>query len=415
MQQAHQRRTQLEQVSQPFGHARQATDSADMRSARVPLAWKNLTADRRKLSISIAGLGFVVLLIFMQLGFRNAMLDSSVEPIRKLDADLVLTGSTYYRFFTRSTFPRRRLYQALADPAVKSASPLYFERDAAVWKNPVDHTTDNIRVLAFDPDRPVFQIPEVRAHLRQLREPDTVMFDSDSRASLGTGSAGDVTELSGRRVRIVGTFEMGPDFAVDGTVIMSDQNFLRIFEDRTLPGSSLDSVDFGVIRLDNPHDAPAVQARLDKNLPDDVHVLTREEFAEAERAYWKKASPVGFVFGLGSVMGFVVGLVICYQILFSDISESLPQFATLKAIGYTNGYLRGIVVRQAVYLALLGFVPSLAITAALYALIATATGLMLRLTAALAVAVLVLTVVMCVISGLLAVRKVLAMDPAEVF
>ena len=65
-------------------------------------------------------------------------------------------------------------------------------------------------------------------------------------------------------------------------------------------------------------------------------------------------------------MGLIVGMVIVYQILFSDIASHLKEYATLKAIGYSNGYLRRTVPGAALILAILGFIPGLVLSVVLY-------------------------------------------------
>ena len=150
-------------------------------------------------------------------------------------------------------------------------------------------------------------------------------------------------------------------------------------------------------------------------LPDDVVVLTLEDFVAREKHFWQVSSPVGFVFGLGMVMGFIVGVVVCYQILSADVADHMAEFATLKAIGYPDRYLSGVVLQEAALLSLIGFAVGLAITTGLYALLRNSTGLPLELTFPRAALVLILTVLMCLASGLIAVRKVQHADPAEVF
>jgi putative ABC transport system permease protein len=84
-------------------------------------------------------------------------------------------------------------------------------------------------------------------------------------------------------------------------------------------------------------------------------------------------------------------------------------------MGYSNGYLSRVVLQQALILAVLGFLPGAAISIWLYHLASEATRLPIYLTSERALLVLVLTVAMCSLSALLALRKVRSVDPAEVF
>ena len=382
---------------------------------RVPLAWRNLTANRRRLFISVSGVTFSVYLMFMQLGFRNAMLDSSIEFIRLLDGDLFLLSSSKYRMFTADQFPRRRLYQALAHPSIERASPLYMEQVRSMWKNPQDRSTHVVRVMAFDPGHPIFLIPEINRHLQDLKQPDTVLVDSKCRGFVGGAQAGIQTELARRTVRVLGTFPLGTDFVVDGNVVMSDRNYLKLFPERNAAEPRLRKVEIGIIKLVPGVDANRMKHAISSDLPNDVMTLTKREFMSLEKGYWNEISPVGTVFAVGTAVGFVVGLVICYQILFTDLSDQLPQFGTLKAIGYSNRYLERVVLTHAFYLSLLSFILGWALSDASYRAITGLTGLVMRMTPNLAVLMFVLTVAMCTIAGGLATRKVVSADPAEVF
>lgn len=382
---------------------------------RVPLAWRNLTASKKRLAISTSGIVFAVVLMFMQIGFRNALLDSSVEMMSYLNGNLFLISSTKYRLLTNDPFPLRRVHQARGIPGVTDAWPLYIETEAAVWKNPLERSSHAIRVLGFDPNDEVFALPVVRDQQRVLLRPDTVLLDDRSREFVGIAPTGTKTELTGRSIEIVGHFTLGADFAVDGNLMTSDRTFERLFGNAHAMTSRLALVEIGVLRVADAGQIVLLQTQLQKALGHDVAVLTRPEFMAFERRYWEKASPVGFVFGLGTVVGFVVGVMICYQILFTDLSDQLPQFATLKAIGYDNGFLRRVVLVQSMLLSIFGYVPALGLSLLLYKLISVLAGLQMRLSGSLIVVMFGLTVVMCVLSGSLAVRKVLSTDPAEVF
>jgi len=227
---------------------------------------------------------------------------------------------------------------------------------------------------------------------------------------------GDETDLSGHRIRIVGYCDLGSDFAVEGTLIMNDETFINLLRKPYTLGDPYGEVELGLVRLAPGADVQTVRNRLQALLPEgDIDVLTKNELIAREKAYWLHNTPIGFVFGLGMVMGFIVGMVICYQILSSDVMDHLPEYATLKAIGYPNRYLSKVVLQQAVIIAAAGFVPGTLLSSVLYAILSWFTGLPLRFTPRGVFLVLGLTVFMCVLSGLLALRKVQEADPAEVF
>jgi putative ABC transport system permease protein len=146
-----------------------------------------------------------------------------------------------------------------------------------------------------------------------------------------------------------------------------------------------------------------------------VLVLTRAEFMDLEREYWNKTTPIGYIFAFGAVMGLIVGLIIVYQILFADVQDHLKEYATLKAMGYTHGYLRNVVLQEAIILAVLGFLPGMGIAHLVFTKGADATRLPLEMSLDSALSVFALTVAMCAGSGLMALRKLRAVDPAEVF
>lgn len=379
----------------------------------VPLAWRNLTADPRRLLMSMMGIGFATLLMLMQLGFRNSLVDSQVELVRKLDCDAIVISRSKYQLNRIEPFPRRRLFQALAADDVVSATPLYLALPEALWKNPSDRTRHRIRVVGIDPEVPIFNSPDLAAQQQKLTIPDTVLTDARCRGHVGRATEGEITELTKRRIKIAGEFLLGTDFYVDGTVVTSDRTFFNLFPDYRAYDTKLSRVEMGLLRL-RPDAYPEKQiARLNSILPADVTVLSRDGFINLERDYWMRNSPVGLVFNLGTIVGFIVGVVICSQILFTEVSEKRPQFATLKAIGYSNSYLRSVVLTQACLMALMGFLPGLLASWLTYQLIAELTGLLMRLSPQLALTVLGLTIGMCLVSGLSAVKQVLEMDPAS--
>lgn len=397
----------------------------------IPLAWLQLTRDRARLLAAVAGVAFAVLLVFMQFGFSNALYASAVRFHGGLVGDLFLINPQSAYLVRTVPFSRRRLYQVRGFEEVESVSPLY--ATVAMWKNPFDGSTRNIFLVGVDPTENVIELPGVEGNRRLIRFPDVVLFDEGSRPEYGPvvdefKSSKTVTvdlergsmavkrgnrvhvEVSNRHVTVAGLFRLGTSFGVDGTLLTSDLNFLRL-----LPSREKGLIDIGVIKLRSGVDPDAMRAVLAAYLPNDVVVLTKHEFMEREKAYWATTTPIGFVFTFGAIIGLVVGLVIVYQILFADISEHLAEYATLKAMGYTNRYLFSVVFQEATILAVLGYIPGFLVSLWLYRLAESATLLPMRMSLSLQLSVLGLTVGMCCASGAIALRKVRSADPADVF
>ncbi len=174
-------------------------------------------------------------------------------------------------------------------------------------------------------------------------------------------------------------------------------------------------IDIGVIKLKPDADVQLVLAHLKSRLPKDVKVLTLEEYAQAEIAFWNASTPVGYTFDLGVVIAFIVGAVIVYQILYSDVTDHLPEYATLKAMGFRDRYFLIVVFQESLILAALGFIPGTLIALGLYQITYIATLLPMAMDGGRVVFVFALTAIMCSVSAATAVRKLQAADPADIF
>ena len=381
----------------------------------TPLAWRNFSHSRARLIGSLAGVTFAVILMFVEMGFLNGLYDNHTRFVDKLNADLLIVNADKEAVIPLQPFPRRRLFQARGQPGVAAAYGLRMEEMHSFLKNDRDGLQYPILILGFDPAEPVFLIPEVLAASRQLTVSDTVLVDSEAKDFYGDRRPGYEAEISGRRMRIVGTYPLGPDFRVDGTAIVSERTFLNTFPDPQSGETLPDRIEFGLVKLVPGASLRETRRALESVLPEDVRVLTKTEFSDRIRAYWGASKPVGYVFGTGMVVGFLIGVTICYQILYTGILDHLPQYATIKAIGYDDAYLVRLVVEEAVYLGAGGFVPGLLLSAAIYAALQVYTSVPMHLSLTRMTVVFVLTIAMCVVSALIAVRKAIEADPADVF
>jgi putative ABC transport system permease protein len=382
---------------------------------KMPVALQILIHTPGRLAVSLGGILLAVMLMFSQIGFRDGMFDSQAELINELNGDFFILNKLKHIMYDANTFPSRRIYQALAVPGVRAVRPLYMEIAVSNWRNPVTRKRRRIRVLAFNPADAVFRFPAVAAHADALKMPNTVLFDQKSRDCYGNPKPGTRTELANREVTVVGTFELGTDFLTDGNVIMSDRNFEMFFPDLSSRKPHLGRVAVGVVKVDPAFDSEAVGKALSATLPEDVIVLSKDELMEREKNFWHKNTAIGQIFMVGMVVALIVGIIICYQVLYTNVNNYLPQFATLKAIGFSDMYLIGVVLQQAVFLSVLGFLPALVGARILFWYVSSNTGLLMRLTPTRGVSVLLLTLAMCLFSGALAMRRVLTADPAEVF
>jgi putative ABC transport system permease protein len=373
-----------------------------------------LTRQPVRLLVALAGISFAGILMFMQLGFRDGLFDASVTVHRLFDADLVLISPRSASSVRMAGFPRRRLIQTLADPSVEGVTPVHW--GLMLWRNPETRRNRAILALGFNPDDPFFLDPGLAEQTGVLKQKGRILFDRLSRPEFGPiadwYNDGKVveTEIAGNRVRVEGLVSLGTSFGADGNLLTSTETFLDL-----MPQKSPGGIEVGLIRLQPGTDPDLTVERLQQRLPDDVTVLTKQGFIDFEQNYWKSSTSIGFIFTLGAAMGFVVGCVIVYQVLYTDVSDHLPEYATLMAMGYRMSHLLGVVMREGFYLAALGYVPAYLAGQGLYWFVRDATKLPVGMDPARAITVLVMILVMCMLSSLLAMRRLIDADPAEIF
>ncbi|AHJ27710.1 ABC transporter permease DevC [Nodularia spumigena CS-584] len=386
----------------------------------IPVAWLQLVKQKLRFIVALAGIAFVSVLMFLQIGFQDALYASATQLHKNLDGNLFLISIQYQSLTSNQHFPRQRLYQLLGFEDVESVSPLYIQ--FAKLKNPTTGFKYPIYVLGFNPVESIINLPNIQQNLHLLQLPDQVLFDGASRPEFGplaeNFQQGNPVQaeifsyigLVGYKVKIGGLFSLGPSFGVDGNLIVSISTFLRIFQER-----SVQDIDIGLIKLKPGANPEKVLANLTANLPKDVTVISREDFIKLEKDYWALRTPIGFVFNFMVTMGFVVGVIVVYQILYSNISNHLAEYATLKAMGFKNKYLLSIVFQQAIILASLGYVPGFAISLGLYDIAKNATNLPVTMNSERAIFVFSLAIIMCLVSGFFSTNKLRNVDPADIF
>jgi putative ABC transport system permease protein len=354
-------------------------------------------------------------MMLFQVGLNSALFAQVVAPIKQMRADVVLLSAQFEFLGTSHEFPQGRLYSAQSDPAVEGATSLNL--GSLPFKNPATGRARDIFFLAFDPSEQPFTNPEIIAQQDKLKLESVILFDRLSRADYGpvaqmlSANNGEVdSEIVDRHVQIEGLFSMGVTFAADGNILMSRDTYLKIS-----PGARNDQISLGLLTLKPGADADAVAAALGKRLPDDVSVLSYRQFIAKEERYWADRTPIGFVITASMLVSLIVGAVIVYQILYTDVTDHLPEYATLKAIGFTDGYFVRLVLQESVILSVSGFVPGLGLAAGLYWATRTYGHMPAYLTCGNVALVFSLSLGMCLLAGALATRKLRRANPADIF
>ncbi len=379
----------------------------------IPLAWLQLSGERKRFFVAIAGITFAVAMMLFQMGLQSALFKQVVGPLLLIDGDIILVSPNYEYFGVGGGFPEIRLHQSRALEEVVDADAIRL--GCAPVRNVETGRERDIFIIAFDPSKSVFISPDIKKSQNLLKRDGAVLFDKLSRAQYGDVSGtfaknGSVrTEISGKKADIVGLMEIGPTFAADGNIVTS----LKTLSDMWHTSDGV--VDVGVVKLRKNSDAKSVADKLRAIYPNDVKVMTKSEFIDSEKEYWSVRTPIGFVIGASMAVAIFVGAVIVYQILYTDVSDHIPEYATLKAIGFSDSFFVWIISQESLILSVLGFIPGALLAELLYILTRKVANMPTYMSVSDLLIVLALTLVMCMSAGMLATRKLRKANPADIF
>jgi putative ABC transport system permease protein len=380
------------------------------------LSWLQLVQEKKRFAAAVAGITFAVMMMLFQIGLQSALFTQVVAPIRQMKADVVLISPQFEYLGSSHEFPAQLLYSAQGEPTVDTATAVYL--GSLPFKNPTTGRARDIFILAFNPAEKPFTNPQIISQQDKLKREGVVLFDQLSRPDYGnisqllktSDSDGVDSEVADRHIQIEGLFDMGVTFAADGNLLMGRDTYLHIS-----PGARGDQISLGLLTLKPGTDARVIAEKLDKRLPDGVTVLTYEQFIDKEKRYWADRTPIGFVITASMIVSLIVGAVIVYQILYTDVTDHLPEYATLKSIGFTDGSFIGLVLQESVILSVCGFLPGLGLAAVLYWLTRTYAHMPAYLNLGNVATVFGMTLFMCLLAGALATRKLRHANPADIF
>lgn len=383
------------------------------RPGRIPLAWRQLMGEKKRLLVAAGGVSFGVILMLFQLGIYQAFLRMAVRPIEAMRGDLAMINRDFQYVMTAEPFPERRLYQALALPEVEAVYPVMVRFGS--WRNPTTGMQCRVALYGVHAFANPFVLPGVANRSDVLALPDGALYDELSPRSFGAvkpslAQDGEVRcEVNKYQLRVLGTYRLGRTVAVNSHMVLGAEAFRRVTERQE------QTIEIGMITLRAGADPAAVVRELNGLLPQDVQVLTRAEFIRREQSYWKNNTPLGFIVTAGMLIAMFVGSVIAYQTLYTDINDHIREYATLKALGLGDDFFLRLVLQQAALLPALGFVPGLVLAALLFRVANELSGIPTHLTVPDTLLVFGLTLVACILAGLLATRRLRAADPADIF
>lgn len=377
------------------------------RWVNLAIAWRNLMQNRRRTLTALGGITFALLLVFMQLGFLLAARRGATLLYDDLAFDIAIVSERYQSLASIGRFLPTRLAQAASVPGVEAVAGLQVRN--ASWLNAATGEGSTVMVFGLPEDLAFIRNPGWRAGLGQLRSNEELLVDVLSHDDLGDLSVGVRTELNGVPYRVVGQFEQGMSMFGEGAAAMRMGGFERLFR-----GASAE-VSIGLVRVQPGADREATLRALRAALPADVVVQSRTTLMQQDQDYFVAVKPVGIVFQTGVFVAFAVGVVILFQVLSTEVSNRLREYATIKALGFGNRFIYGIGVLQAVLFGGFSFLPALLLSWGVYTVVRVASRLPMVLTPQLVALVFGLALVMCVISCALALGKVRRADPAELF
>jgi putative ABC transport system permease protein len=402
----------MAEISSPGGAPPSTEAQVGARQARQPrrvaLAWRILTHEKGRTALAIAGVFMAILLIFAELGFFFAVPEGGLLLYDNMRFDLLMSSNQYEYQAQPGQFPRSQLERVRTAPQVAQATPLYF--GAAKWRSGEDGKAPDLFAIGFDPRERVFEVATINDQLGVLEKPNTLLVDSGTRPMFGPLTTGRSVKINDQTETIGGQYDLGTGFMGLGVILLSDQNFARLF-----PYRSLDQVNLGPIQLKEGVDPEQAAAELRKLVSPDVQIFTRRALEAHEVSFWTTRTSVGLVFGSGLLISFVVGIMVVYQTLATQVSRQLPQFATLKAIGYANRFLDMTVIVMSLLIVVFGFIPATVAALGLYRVIRNETLLPAEMTLPRLGAVFAATLVMASLSALLSVGGLRRADPVDLF
>jgi putative ABC transport system permease protein len=368
------------------------------------LASRNLFQDRLRFVASLVGIVLSVVLVMVQMGLYfgfSRMITTMIDHV-STDLWIVSAGANCFEDLSLlSTGMQKRL---LAIDGVAEVVPVVVGFSA--WMRPDGAMTPVFVVGSDIAAGGLTPWNVVEGSVQSLTAPGTVAIDRSYYDRLGVSGVGATAGIRGLPVT-VGVVTDGIRSFTTTPYVFTDLGGARSYIG--LPAGFTSQF---LVRLKQQADVEGIRQNILSNISG-IQALTPDQFGEQSRSFWLFGTGAGAALLAGVLLSAIVGTAIVAQTLFSSTKDHLYEFATLRAIGASNGYIYKVIICQAVLSAIIGF--------AIAALIGTAivhftakSALQIVITPSLMIELFLVTVVMCVVSAIAAIFRVIRVDPAIV-
>lgn len=393
------------------------------------IARKNLLEDIPRFLVAQAGIMFAVSLVTIQTGLQSGFAGSSSLLIDRSKADIWVASDSMEHLGLTLPIPYERVTQARDVAGVDKAEGIIIR--GSVWREEPDDKIASVTLIGAEPNGLLFDPKNlVSGSFSRLEEPYTFITDKSNLKSLrltGVGETGRIGSLPGTLVGLT----KGTQSIVFGNLMFTSLESANTYINPRLPNQTPvrgdsstsnpprqltndDAITFVLIRATPGTNLDTLKQRLEAEVPD-VRAFTRAEMATRTQNYWQKRSGIGFILGLGAAVGVIVGVVVVGQILYASVSDHIKEFGTLKAMGASDWFIYRVIMEQGLWMAILGYIPGMALCLGVASWTAATQGIAILITPVSAIAVLGVTIGMCVSAAIFAIQKVTRVDPAIVF
>jgi len=370
------------------------------------VALRMMLYDKVRSLLTLLGVVFAVSLIFAQGGIYLGLMETSSVIIDHTPGDIWVTSKNSKNFDFSQPFPEYLYYHVLSAQGIQWAEKLFIAWALIKQK---EGGTEQVEIVGYNPDTGIGGPWEMKVgDVRAVKNGNFAIVDDSAMRRLGDIQVGEYRDVNWRRLQIIGISQGVKSFTTAPIIFTSYK-----FAQRLVGWIGPDNTVFVVAKVSPGYSVDEIIKNLKKRLKG-VDIYSKEAFSRKTRLYWTIETGVGFSFLLTIIISFLIGVLMVGQTIYNSTVEHIKEFGTLKALGASNLDIYRIIFAQAFLNALLGYLISLVITM-LSVRIYEATEMVMVVRGWVNLLVLGLTLLMCLSSAFVSIRRIKKIDPAILF